>query len=306
MTSGPLLDADAILPSIVVTTTIRNSSAQQFTYATGTAGGTVFFSRDGVIGNSDDVSMTGSLVVYSVPGNATQSQTDSISSYSMSGFYPGLYRVGCRFTVINNATGAYKQQDYLASEPTLLVRATSGTLPSSFVGTSGDDRITLRSFGGYPVITVNGVDQQCASSPSIFIDAGSGNDRITAAPDFYVPMIVTGSGGKDTITGGAADDSISGGNGSDRIDGGGGDDDLYGAGGSDRLNGGVGNDTLGGGGGNDILSDAEGSNYLLGGAGNDRFFCANGRLDTVSGGAGDDSAQIDDLDVRARIENVLP
>ena len=71
-------------------------------------------------------------------------------------------------------------------------------------------------------------------------------------------IVINGGNQKDTLTGGAGDDTISGGNGADELFGLAGDDILGGDNGPDLLNGGPGNDTLTGGNGPDVFVLAEG------------------------------------------------
>jgi hypothetical protein len=82
-----------------------------------------------------------------------------------------------------------------------------------------------------------------------------------------------GTSGTDTIS---ADGTIHGGKGSDILTGGSGHDVIYGGEGDDRLQGGIGDDILRGGDCNDILN--AGAGY---------------RHDTLDGGAGDDTIDID-------------
>ena len=77
-------------------------------------------------------------------------------------------------------------------------------------------------------------------------------------------IVINGTNQKDTLTGGAGDDTISGGNGKDELFGLAGDDILGGDNGFDILNGGLGNDTLTGGNGPDlfVLAADEGTDTI--------------------------------------------
>ncbi len=94
-------------------------------------------------------------------------------------------------------------------------------------------------------------------------------DTSIAAPGLGV--IVDGTSGSDTITGGPGDEVINGMDSPDTISGAGGNDTIYGGSGTDRLDGGDGSDWLFGG---------DNSDDLIGGPGND----------TLDGGNGDDAA----------------
>lgn len=108
---------------------------------------------------------------------------------------------------------------------------------------------------------------------------------------------VIGGAGNDTITGNAAANSLTGGAGADLIVGGLGADILAGNGGAD---------TLQGQGGNDVLRGGAGDNLLLGGAGNDTIFARNGEADTLDGGTGANSAQVDaGVDLLSNIGQLL-
>ena len=92
--------------------------------------------------------------------------------------------------------------------------------------------------------------------------------------DSFVPYIINGFDGNDTITGGYSNDSLLGGLGNDTIDGGG----------RGRLSG---DDTIDGKEGNDTINGKEGDDSILGGAGNDTIYGGD-RNDTLIGGAGTD------------------
>ena len=82
-------------------------------------------------------------------------------------------------------------------------------------------------------------------------------DRVTG-------LNLEGGNGKDILTGGAGDDTISGGNGPDKLFGLAGDDILTGGNGPDLLNGGLGDDILTGGNGPDlfVLAAGEGTDTI--------------------------------------------
>lgn len=140
---------------------------------------------------------------------------------------------------------------------------------------------------------------------SVLADVGYNIDSIAAginltpipltAPtikDPYSPgtlgVLIAGTKGNDSITGGLGNDTLAGGPGNDTLTGDSGNDSLFGGLGNDRLLGGPGNDSLYGGQGNDILLGNSGNDYLFGGLGNDTLFGGAGS-DTLRG-AGVNSA----------------
>ena len=202
----------------------------------------------------------------------------------------------------------------LSDEPVITVIAEQWP-GDSLAGTLGDDRIFIT--GGGRFLTFNGVTKIIPDVPQpFFIDANSGADKVICDADSGGHAFrITGSGGNDTIQGGGGADELSGANGKDKVFGGAGNDYLLGGAQNDYLTGEAGNDTMSGAGGNDRLPDGLGKDHFLGGAGNDVFISrdvinnATHGPDTVSGGAGTDSAQIDESgfpDGTASIEVLIP
>jgi Ca2+-binding RTX toxin-like protein len=95
--------------------------------------------------------------------------------------------------------------------------------------------------------------------------------------------VVTGTEGRDVITGRAGNDSILGLGGDDVIDGGAG---------NDTLEGGLGDDVLDGGAGNDTLKAQGGADRLIGGAGADSYVLASGDVGTQIVADGQDTVQL--------------
>jgi len=79
---------------------------------------------------------------------------------------------------------------------------------------------------------------------------------------------------------------------------------ICGLAGNDKILGLAGNDTLLGGPGNDTITGGPGKDLMNGAAGNDAFFAADGRADRIFGGAGNDRATVDPVDVVVGVENV--
>jgi Ca2+-binding RTX toxin-like protein len=113
------------------------------------------------------------------------------------------------------------------------------------------DGQTLDLAGIISRIGTDGADTLTWTETVVNLDAGAGNDSITA---------------------GGFDDVLRGGAGVDTLNGAGGNDQLYGDAGNDNLSGGAGNDVLDGGTGNDSMS---------GGSGSDTFY-VDSSSDTVS------------------------
>ncbi|MEG3972659.1 cadherin-like domain-containing protein [Microcoleus sp. T2B6] len=105
--------------------------------------------------------------------------------------------------------------------------------------------------------------------------------NVAVAP--VVGAVQNGTGGNDTLTGNAGNDSINGSNGDDTLTGNAGNDSLIGGNGSDLLVGSAGNDLLDGGNGTDTLRGGLGNDILTGGNGSDVFvFAALEGTDTIT------------------------
>jgi Ca2+-binding RTX toxin-like protein len=264
------------------------------------------FSVDDVWGNEDDLSLSfannpsalgaGESWTYMMNGRAS---AQPAGSYRLLAYVDG-------FGLISESN---EDNNQLASDAGSVVYS-SGELDSTDIyGTGFNDVISVTADDENAYVTMNGNTKhmKLADIPDhLFIDAGAGNDLVTASPDFPVKLAITGSSGKDVIVGGAKNDELSGGTGADRIFGGLGHDFLIGGAQGDRLFGEAGDDLLLGAGGIDFLYGGEGANNLIGGAGNDRFFAkGNTGIDTISGNDGDDWAEVDPTDVLASIETTV-
>jgi Ca2+-binding RTX toxin-like protein len=119
---------------------------------------------------------------------------------------------------------------------------------------------------------------------------------------------VTGGAGADTITGSSPGNILRGGQGNDILRGGGGPDTLYGDGGDDYLDGETGGDTMYGGGGSDTLvGDAAAIDSFVCQGGNDTVVGnSDGLAETVSCGAGADTAQGNAEDTFTSCETLTP
>jgi Ca2+-binding RTX toxin-like protein len=218
----------------------------------------------------------------------------------------------------DNAVAEGNEGNNVFVSATPVIRVVTQSIDGSNIhGTAGDDRIYIVDTSWDTFVTMNGVDYVIGpdfgqAADQIFIDGAQGNDKIIAddassyAGAMTTNLLITGSGGNDTIVGGWGSDSISGANGKDRIFGGDGKDHLLGAAGNDYLDGGLDDDVVSGAGGNDRLFGLSGADYCLGGAGNDVFVTNDGVAnDSLSGGIGTDYALCDAADGRASIEQLL-
>lgn len=156
---------------------------------------------------------------------------------------------------------------------------------------SYDDSVTGRSraFGG------EGNDTMFGGTGGNHLEGNAGNDRI------YIPSgYASGGGGRDRLVGQAEAVRFNGGDGNDHLSAPG-LATLIGGAGDDLLTGGT---LLRGGDGRDTLVAALPRATLLGDAGDDTFFTRDGKIDTLDGGADEDTATVDALDVLTGIENV--
>jgi Ca2+-binding RTX toxin-like protein len=185
--------------------------------------------------------------------------------------------------------------------------------PESLTGTESNDVILVSQSGNTLTVQVNATVTTLHSGDvsQFLIEAGGGDDVIEIDSTVATPIYVLGGTGNDTIVGGSASDTLTGAAGKDRIAGQLGNDLLNGSGGSDRIDGGAGADRILGGDGNDVLEGGSsgdrifagaGNDNLLGGNGDDYLHAVDGAIDTVTGGAGTDTADEDSQDVLSSIE----
>lgn len=125
-------------------------------------------------------------------------------------------------------------------------------------------------------------EQRTGTGGNDSIDGGAYND------------LIQGGAGNDTLTGGAGNDTIEGGDGNDLIDlrgdsgvtianGNRGADTLLGGDAGEVLRGGKGHDSINGGGGNDMIYGGQGNDTLTGGDGVDFFiFEASSGVDVIT------------------------
>jgi Ca2+-binding RTX toxin-like protein len=132
------------------------------------------------------------------------------------------------------------------------------------------------------------------------------NDGETGEGDLVSEDIerVLGGSGDDRYVGNERPNVFFGGDGNDTMTGNGAADALHGENGNDLLVGVFGNDFLDGGAGDDEMYGQNGNDTLLGQSGNDRLFADDGVRDSVNGGSGTDSADVDGADAVTGVETV--
>lgn len=212
-------------------------------------------------------------------------------------------------TTRNAGLGTTARIESLESRQFLSAALDLGVL--QIIGTHKSDTILLTIEPTSPdqlTVNINGSISRFAISDikSVNIQAGQGNDLVDIDPGKTELADITtriyGSGGNDTLMGGAGKDRIYGGAGNDSIAGNGARDILYGESGKDTLDGGRGSDFLDGGSGNDSLVGGLGVDTLIGGSGNDTIDAVDETTDSVNGGSGTDTAYVDDIDGLINIE----
>ena len=266
------------------------------------------------------------IVAKRTSDNATFStQTWTSGGYSLA-LEPGTYTVTASGGLLTgnvihnnvvigseNVKRDFTPDDVAPAQP--FASVTGGML--TITGTTGIDSFKVSFASNSYTITRNGTSTTLSATEvnSIFLTAQDGNDVIVLDPTVTVPAYVDagvgndkilGGSGKDTLTGGAGKDTLFGGLGDDRLNGNGGHDRVYGEAGKDRLYGGAENDLLDGGSSTDRFWGDSGNDTCYGQSGDDYFYCRDLLLDTVYGGIGSDSAQLDASDARFAIDSLIP
>uniref|UniRef100_A5W572 Animal heme peroxidase n=3 Tax=Gammaproteobacteria TaxID=1236 RepID=A5W572_PSEP1 len=129
----------------------------------------------------------------------------------------------------------------------------------------------------------------------------------TAAVTVPPGVVLVGTNGANTLTGGAGNDVISGLGGNDTLNGLGGSDQLFGGIGNDILNGGDDPDFLNGEDGNDTLNGGLGADAMNGGAGNDTFLVDNAGdtvTEALNGGTDQVQTSLASYTLGANVENL--
>ena len=135
-------------------------------------------------------------------------------------------------------------------------------------GTNRADNLSVpfsNSFLPYIINGFDGNDTIRGGFGDNTINGGLGNDSLVGGDSVFRGNTINGGDGNDTIKGGRGSNTINGGLGNDSLVGGG--NSLFG----NSIDGGDGNDTIKGGFGNDTLIGGAGTDILTGGFGNDVF-----------------------------------
>lgn len=207
----------------------------------------------------------------------------------------------------NEALGSEGEDRILGTDGSDLINGGHGN--DEIDGFAGADLI----FGGAGDDTIEGGSYYSeTSNEGATIFGGDGMDSIKAQS--YLDFELSGGEGDDTIRGSYGDDTIFGDEGNDLLVGGEDDDwsvrsndSMYGGEGNDTLIGGIGDDSLYGDEGDDFLIGGEDADFLSGGEGSDTLTASlwlpdvdyrSGGLDiagrdTMEGGSGEDTFQID-------------
>jgi len=156
-------------------------------------------------------------------------------------------------------------------------RTTIGTLTITPDAVSANVSLTLTGSNDVAITSV------ATTSTGLLTIDGSGVSADADSSWITISGTTSGTGGTQSITGSAGNDSITVGNFAATIVGGAGNDTLAGGTAADNIQGGDGADTITGGGGNDVIS---------GGAGNDSI-TVSGTSVNVDAGAGDDTVNVD-------------
>jgi Ca2+-binding RTX toxin-like protein len=178
-----------------------------------------------------------------------------------------------------------------------MVDANDALLP----GEVGNDDIILAGAGNDTVMAGNGDDSVDGDTGNDSVVGGEGNDTLNGDEGNDT---LAGNSGNDTLNGGLGNDSLNGGVGDDSLIGDEGNDTLFGALGNDTLSTGNGNDLADGGNGNDVIDTSGGGVAPLPDMGYPGLYPSDTNptndLDTVYGGAGDDTIRTgDDADLIA-------
>ena len=322
--AGPVLNIDLELAPTTTTCGGLPVTVDLGAGDTPTAGNDVILGTSGVdtisAGDGDDVicSLGGDDIINAGPGNdRVDAGPGADSVFGLAGD-DELFG-GTGGDVIIGFDGA-DTIDGGTNDDTINGSAGNDTL----LGGAGSDEV----FGQGGADTIDGGsgnDQLNGVDGADTIRGGDGADTINGGPD---DDTIYGDIGNDTIFGLTGNDTIWGGNGSDNVFGQAGDDSVNGGNGNDQIfgnedndalsdpagtnvfNGGPGDDELAGGtgndqmfgdgdlahAGNDIIAGGGGNDLIVAFAGNDTIYAGDTSADTVNGGPGTDTCEVDTVD----------
>lgn len=213
-------------------------------------------------------------------------------------------------TLSVSVAGANDYNETIASILSIVVNAGSGddtinlgattkpiTVPTTLSGDNGNDTITGGA-GNDSITGANNNDSIDGGLGNDTINGNSGNDTVSYVSR-ATPVNVTldgvandGAAGELDSVGGAGFDieSIMGGSGNDTLTGSSLGNYISGGSGIDLIHGGIGSDTEVGGAGSDSLYGDDDADFI---------FAKDGEFDTIDGGPGIDSADVDSAPVEA-------
>jgi Ca2+-binding RTX toxin-like protein len=234
------------------------------------------------LGGNDSITGTGApAILAQLDGGAGQ---DTLNG----GGGPDLLEGGTDTDTLNGGAGDDRVIGNTGGDT-----SSGGDGTDTLVWNDGDGSDKFDGDGGYDVTEVNG----SVTLGDIFtVKPENGRTRFDRT-NLVAFNIDISTEALDLNTG-AGDDSVTVSDNAPILvdaDGGSGNDALIGANGNDQLFGGSGNDAINGGGGWDQLSGSDGD---------DAIAARDGSPDTVFGGAGTDSAQVDLLDNVLDVENL--
>ncbi|MCY7385142.1 MAG: calcium-binding protein, partial [Microcoleus sp. CAN_BIN18] len=207
---------------------------------------------DGVSGSTPDI--TGKELVIFTGGTFASlelAQAKALGNSTTPGFF--VYTNAANETVLAFDSNGTIAAGFTKVASLGTAAGTLGTADFVFTGSIAASPTTPAPTGSIANLTAAG-----NTFPIAFNNFGS----VAGGYNFSTPVLFTGNGAGNSVTGTQFADIINGGSGADIFDGGAGNDSLFGGAGADSLFGGAGNDTLIGG---------LGTNVLNGGAGADVF-----------------------------------
>jgi Ca2+-binding RTX toxin-like protein len=214
---------------------VAAADALAFVVVSSTDGQTLFYRADPGESNRLTVSLAAGTYTFSDPGGfagTTAAPCTRVDDNTVTCQDIGFDEVQIRLHDLDDSA------DFLPDTPSLLV------------GEEGDDVLTA---GG-------GNDQLDGEEGNDTIRGGAGNDELNA--ESIGTFLDEVPGLRNTLDGGAGDDTIGGGGGQDTVEGGSGNDTIRGWAGVDTLDGGDDTDAVTGGAGNDVMRGGAGDDQL--------------------------------------------
>ena len=249
-------------------------------------GGAALLNTTGLLGGAMVVRATGTGASDSLTiANAAINSTTGLNINAFNG--QNVTSTGYENVTINTGAIAASATDTVG---TLTITADSTASPVSLTLTGANAAsVTSVSTNSTGLLTVNasGVTPLNAGSATVTISGTTSGTGGTQS--------ITGSAGDDTITVGAFAATISGGAGNDTLIGSTGNDSLDGGAGQDAITTGGGSNTVSGGAGNDVITaTTAGTESISAGDGNDTILMGSTltSADTIDGGAGTDTLSV--------------